>query len=168
MRTMVLSTWWALMKRRIGDAMSAAVRERSRASEWVLERERTLSFFSRMSLSEVDGILTDLLYTNTHLLVYLFITFGTYEQIRFFTLSQNRKPTVGRAIFPLEACPACLHWRPRARDPTRARQRTRVDPRGRASRPRSESAQRAHERAHTRTVSLHHRRARVDPTQREH
>ena len=33
-----------------------------------------------------------------------------------------------------------LHWRPRARDPTRARQRTRVDPRGRASRPRSESA----------------------------
>lgn len=45
MRTMVLSTWWVLMKRRIGDAMSAAVRERSRASEWVLERERTLSFF---------------------------------------------------------------------------------------------------------------------------
>lgn len=51
MRTMVLSTWWVLMKRRIGDAMSAAVRERSRASEWVLERERTLSFFSRMSFN---------------------------------------------------------------------------------------------------------------------
>lgn len=51
MRTMVLSTWWALMKRRIGDAMSAAVRERSRASEWVLESERTLSFFSRMSFN---------------------------------------------------------------------------------------------------------------------
>ena len=51
MRTMVLSTWWVLMKRRIGDAMSAGVRERSRASEWVLERERTLSFFSRMSFN---------------------------------------------------------------------------------------------------------------------
>ena len=46
MRTMVLSTWWALMKRRIGDAMSAAVRERSRASEWVLERENPQLFLS--------------------------------------------------------------------------------------------------------------------------
>ena len=46
MRTMVLSTWWVLMKRRIGDAMSAGVRERSRASEWVLEREP--SAFSRI------------------------------------------------------------------------------------------------------------------------
>ena len=46
MRTMVLSTWCALMKRRIGDAMSAGVRERSRASEWVLERENPQLFLS--------------------------------------------------------------------------------------------------------------------------
>ena len=45
MRTMVLSTWWALMKRRIGDAMSAGVRERSRASEWVLESENPHQLF---------------------------------------------------------------------------------------------------------------------------
>ena len=57
MRTMVLSTWWALMKRRIGDAMSAAVRERSRASEWVFERENPQLFLGFSLLREVDAIL---------------------------------------------------------------------------------------------------------------
>jgi hypothetical protein len=50
MRTMVLSTWWALMKRRIGDAMSAGGCERSRASEWVLERENPQLFLGCLSV----------------------------------------------------------------------------------------------------------------------
>lgn len=55
MRTMVLSTWWVLMKRRIGDAMSAAVRERSRASEWVLESENPQLFLGFSLLREIDS-----------------------------------------------------------------------------------------------------------------
>lgn len=80
MRTMVLSTWWALMKRRIGDAMSAGVRERSRASEWVLESENPQLF---LGFSLIDAILTDLQYTVYTLPVRFIYYEGTYEQIRF-------------------------------------------------------------------------------------
>ena len=84
MRTMVLSTWWVLMKRRIGDAMSAGGRERSRASEWVLERENPHQLFLGFSLlREVDAILPDLPYTLNTLPVIFIYYLRTYEQIRF-------------------------------------------------------------------------------------
>ena len=108
MRTMVLSTWWALMKRRIGDAMSAGVRERSRASEWVLEREP--SAFSLGCLSTCNGCdvySKSVRSVSTSRCIYL-LRKSLMSKSGFKLHPKNRKPTVGRAIFPLEAQPAPL------------------------------------------------------------
>ena len=170
MRTMVLSTWWALMKRRIGDAMSAGVRERSRASEWVLEREP--SAFSLGCLSTCNGCdvySKSVRSVSTSRCIYLLPSVRMSKSVLNSIPKIENRPSVVRSSLSRRNR---LHWRPRARDPTRARQRTRVDPRGRASRPRSESA-------HTRATGTRARthadrlppspaRARVDPTQREH
>ena len=138
MRTMVLSTWWALMKRRIGDAMSAGVRERSRASEWVLEREP--SAFSLGCLSTCNGCdvySKSVRSVSTSRCIYLLPSVRMSKSVLNSIPKIENRPSVVRSSLSRRNR---LHWRPRARDPTRARQRTRVDPRGRASRPRSESA----------------------------